>query len=57
MKIKVEIKSQYGTKRIFPVCKTAEAFVKLTGRKCLSRADLAIIEGLGYTVEVVTPKL
>ena len=57
MKITVLIKSVYGQERIYPVCDKAKAFARLTGRKCLSRSDLEIIESLGFEVKIETPKL
>lgn len=52
LKIIVRIKQVYGNELIYPVCKFACAFAELTGKKTLSRSDLAHIKYLGYTVEL-----
>ncbi len=57
MKITVRIKSVYGQPRIYPVCDLAKAFTSLTGTKCLTTANIAIIKLLGFGVEVQTPEL
>ena len=57
MKIKVEVKNVYGNRLIYPVCENAKRFTNLTGKKTLSSYSIALIEGLGYTVEPVTPSL
>ncbi len=59
MKIKVKVKDKYGQPRIYPACEKAKAFLRLTGnaRKCLSKQDIAIIESLGYEVEVQAPTI
>ena len=57
MQIKVTIKTEYGNERIYPACPAAEAFARLSSKKCLSRENIAVIEGLGYEVEIVTPTL
>ena len=50
--ITVEIKTSYGTERIYPICDKALKFTELTGTKTLSKYDINIIKGLGYTVKV-----
>jgi hypothetical protein len=57
MKIKVEVKNVYGNQLIYPVCENAKRFVNLTGKKTFSPYAIKLIEGLGYTVEPVTPSL
>ncbi len=57
MKITVYIKSVYGQPRIYPVCDKAKALTWLTGNKCLTKSQLAVIETLGFDVEVQTPEL
>jgi hypothetical protein len=51
--IKVYIKTQYGTERIFPVCSKAEMFCKIAKAKSLTRGDIDNIKALGFDVEVV----
>ena len=57
MKIKVEVKNVYGNRLIYPVCENAKRFATLMGRKTLSTYAVKLIEGLGYQIEVVTPRL
>ena len=52
MKITVEIKSVFGTEKIYPACKDAQLFADIAGTKTLSRNVIAMIKGLGYTVAV-----
>lgn len=51
--IRVEIKTLYGTERIYPVCTIAHRFARLLEKKTLSRDNIEIIKSLGFTVEVV----
>ena len=48
----VEIKTVYGNETIYPANDTAQVFADLVGTKTLSRMKLALIQGLGYEVEV-----
>ena len=57
MTITVQIKTVYGNEAIYPVCLCAETFVQLTGKKTLSRSDIAKIKLLGYEVIVQAPTL
>jgi hypothetical protein len=52
MQIKVKIISQFGNKRIFPVCPNAQALAKLAGCKSFTDPQISIIKSLGYAVEV-----
>ena len=61
MKIKVEIKSVYGKRLIYPVCEKAKLFANLIGQKTLgelgySEYNINSIKELGYSIEVVTTK-
>jgi hypothetical protein len=53
MKIQVEIKSQFGNRRIFPVCEKAHLFCAIAGEKTLTDASIKSIKALGYAIEVV----
>lgn len=52
MEIRVKIKNVYGVDKIYPACDKAQAFVMLANKLTLSRRDVDIIKGLGYTVRV-----
>lgn len=52
--IKVKAKSAYGTERYYPANNSAELLiVKLLRQECLSENQIAILETLGWKVEVV----
>jgi phosphate/sulfate permease len=51
-KVLVTIKQVYGNETIYPANDTAQVFADLIGTKTLSRMKLALIQGLGYSVEV-----
>lgn len=53
----VEIKTQYGCERIFPVNDTAQMFATLAGSKTLSHNDLRLVKGLGFSIVVVQKEL
>ena len=53
----VEIKTVYGNETIYPANDTAQVFADLIGTKTLSRLKLALIRGLGYSVQVKAPTL
>ena len=55
--VKVKIQNVYGQSLIYPINPQAVEFTKLTGKKTLSRSDLAIIKTLSFDVEVMTPSL
>jgi hypothetical protein len=50
--IKVEIKSVFGNKKIYPACEKAQGFCKLIGQKTLTDRDIDRIKELGYEVLV-----
>lgn len=54
MKILVEIKNQYGQRRIYPVCPVAKIFAAMVQRTTLTDRDLEHIKRLGYSIEVST---
>jgi len=52
--ITVEIKSVYGTQKIYPACQKAEVFCKMVGQKTLTETDIKRIKELGFEVQVAT---
>lgn len=48
----IEIKNVYGNEAIYPVNDTAHVFADLIGTKTLGRIKLALIQGLGYSIQV-----
>jgi hypothetical protein len=57
MTITVEIKSVYGNRTIYPVCKTAKAFAAISGNKTLTSDVISIIQAMGYAINVQAPTL
>ena len=53
-KVLFKVREIYGVERIYPVCENAKRFLRLTGRKCLTRLDLSEIVALGFRVVQVT---
>ena len=52
MKITVEIKNNFGSQAIYPVCDKAITFAKIAGTRTLTSNTLSLIKQLGYQVEV-----
>jgi len=54
--VEVEVRSVYGNDMIYPANDVAERFTNLTGKKTLSRTDLANIRAIGFEVKEVASK-
>jgi hypothetical protein len=50
MNIRIQARSVYGETKIYPACKAAEEFAAIAGTKTLTRATLASILRLGFTI-------
>jgi len=50
MNIVVEIKSNYGTEAIYPVCDKAKEFAAIAGTRTLTRGTIERIKTLGFEV-------
>lgn len=48
--ITIEVKSVYGTLKIYPVCDRAKIFAEIAGSKTLTLGTVRKIERLGYQV-------
>jgi hypothetical protein len=57
MKLKIEVKSSYGTERIYIRGKESGPISVLTGQKTVTRAQLAALVELGYELEYVLPEM
>lgn len=53
--ITVEIANAYGRELIRPICNAAKMFAELGSTKTLTRGQIDLIRGLGYTVLVNQP--
>lgn len=51
-RIYVDVRDVYGRETIYPACPTAELLAQLAGTRTLTRAALATIRALGYSVEL-----
>lgn len=52
--IKVEIKTIYGTEKIYPADDMAKGFCNLLNQKTLTEQDIKKIKAMGFTVQVET---
>ncbi|CAM6053512.1 unnamed protein product [Sphagnum tenellum] len=52
MNILIEVKTVYGKEAIYPVCANAKTFAEIAGSKTLTRATLAKIAKLGFSIGV-----
>ncbi len=52
MEITVQIKSVYGTDKVYPVCKDAYRFACIAGTTTLTDYTISVIKRLGYRVKV-----
>ncbi|CAM6053515.1 unnamed protein product [Sphagnum tenellum] len=50
--ILIEVKTVYGKEAIYPVCANAKTFAEIAGSKTLTRATLAKIAKLGFSIGV-----
>jgi len=50
--IQVRIVSQYGHKRVFPVCETAKRLCELAGGSTFTDRAIEIVKLLGYTIKI-----
>lgn len=58
MEIKVQVKSVYGTSKIYPANAAAETLAQIAGTKTLSPAILQLAKQLGMVItEVSAPQL
>lgn len=55
--VRVEIKSQFGNERIFPVNGTAKTFAAIANTKTLTREVLVLVRNLGFDIDVVQQKV
>ena len=49
MQLIVSKKNVYGIERVYPVCKKAKLFARISGNKTLLDEDRKLIKELGYT--------
>ena len=53
MNIQVEERTNYGSKRYYPISADAEMIARLKGNRTLTAQDLKIIAGYGHSVQVL----
>jgi hypothetical protein len=56
MKIKIDIRTVYGTKKMYPACERSQLLCDLTGHKTFTSANIDTIKKLGYEIEDASPK-
>lgn len=52
--IKVQVKHEFGQRRVYPICNRARLFAEIANTKTLSSDTLACIKHLGFTVEAIS---
>ncbi len=52
--LKVRVQTNYGQKRIYPVCEKSHMFAMIAQRKTLDGHTIGLIKRLGYTFDVET---
>jgi hypothetical protein len=57
MKIIVQVKDIYGTRKIYPICDKALIFAELLNQKTFTKQDASLIKKLGYEFEISTPTI
>lgn len=55
--IEVQVRTPFGTPRVYPVCSLAKGLTQLTGNKTFTKADIEILETLGLNIEQVPQSL
>jgi len=55
MNIQVEVKSNYGSQAVYPVCNTAKLLCELARQRTLTPDAIKTIKALGYSIEVIQP--
>lgn len=53
----VEVRSVYGTDKVYPVNDAAKHFARLTGTKTFSPSNIADISALGFKIVVAQKEL
>jgi len=57
MKIQVEVKSNYGSQAVYPICETAKMFCMIARQRTLTPDTIKGIKSLGYAIEIVQPEV
>jgi hypothetical protein len=57
MKIKMNMRSDYGQYRYYPACDKSKLLAELTNQKTLTPANMRTIQKLGIEVEMLSHKL
>ena len=55
--ITVQVKSVYGIKKVYPICKKACIFAGISGHKTLTQPTIERIKLLGYKILVLPETL
>lgn len=64
MKIQVEVKSNYGSQAVYPICKAAHAFCKIARQGTMTphtissiREAVFALTGEDLTIDIIQPKV
>lgn len=55
--VEVQVKSVYGTERIYPINDKAHKLANLLGRKTFNKADIDKLKSIGFTIKWIPIKL
>ena len=53
MEIQVQVKSVYGTDKVYPACEKSQLFASIANSKTLTESTLKDIYRLGYEIKVI----
>lgn len=51
MIITILVKRVWGNIRYYPKCKTSRLLLKLTGQKCFTKGNIAVLKDIGFVIE------
>jgi hypothetical protein len=51
MILTILVKTVYGNVRYYPKCKMSRLLLKLTGQKCFTKANVAVLKEVGFLIE------
>tara|TARA_R110000850_G_scaffold252473_2_gene377668 strand:+ start:176 stop:352 length:177 start_codon:yes stop_codon:yes gene_type:complete len=53
----VEIKHEYGNRRVYPVCSASKTLAEIAGSKTLSKETIDLSKKLGYIFEILKEEI
>ena len=53
----VEVKYEWGNRRVYPVCSASKTLAQIAGAKTLSKETIDLSKKLGYTFEMLKEEI